>query len=382
MAASGHAPVIDKDTGLALISMKAHAPIPVQLPLTDQELLEATAEAGIAEVDPITGEPCSPEELRFRMLIHKQREMGYIAIDATYEAVRLDVHKPLVHENSGVIDDTWTLPREGVVLQVPMGGRDQGRLAEADIVQLVQYAAGDYAAVLMHHLFAIANDPPYYRRPVFEVNVSTLLDRMGYKRDSRGLHYSTARRRLTRTLLALQSINLQIVRRPSRQGGKTTGVVAPLLSGVMFATRGGEDTGQMNATEIFTQGLPAVVKIHINPIWYAGVREHDGRPGSNYKLLPPPDASVARVGPVRRGRRSKTVELLRPYIERMKESLTNRAMTVTKATLLEIANITNKNVTMASKTLTDALERLCEDGTVLEYNVQGSSAGDLVRIRW
>ena len=338
----------------------------------------------VEELDPLTGELVPPEELRFRMRILEDARRGLYAVDADYEALRLDIHKPLVTENGAITAQKWELPREGLVLQLPLMPRDQDRIAEQDIVNWVQYALGDYAAELMHHLFCIANDPPYYRRPDIQINVSQLLDRMGYKRDARGLHYSSARRRLTKTLLALRYLDIQVVRRGSnRRGHKVTqGFSSPLLTYVGFETS--EDTLDMTLQEIFAQGLPEVVGLSISPAWYAGVRHQgDLRPGGSYKLLPRPSPDArAGTGPVRRGRRPRAVELLRPYIQHKKDQMSGRAMTVTKATLLEIANITNKNVTMASKTLCEALERLCDDKSITTYAVQGSPTGDVVRIQW
>jgi hypothetical protein len=305
-------------------------------------------------------------------------------VDAEYEALRGDIHKPLAAESGALEAQKWELSRDGLVLQLPLPSLDQERIAEADVVNLVQYALGEYAAELMHHLFCIANDPPYYRRPDIQINVSQLLDRMGYKRDSRGLHYSTSRRRLTKTLLALRHLDIQVVRRgTNRRGAKTTqGFSSPLLTYVGFETSA--DTQDMTLQEIFAQGLPEVVGLSISPAWYAGVRhQSDLRPGTSYKLLPRPTAeSRSGGGPVRRGRRPKAAELLRPYIQHKKEQMSGRTMTVLKATLLEIANITNKNVTMAGKTLCDALERLCDDGSITNYAVQGGPTGDVVRIQW
>ncbi len=362
----------DADGALAVLQVTALAADPA-----------GDAALEIEELDPLTGELLPPEELRFRARVLEDARRGLIAVDADYESLRLDIHKPLGGESGALGDQRWELARDGLVLQLPLMPRDQGQIAEADIVNLVQYALGDYAALLMHHLFAIANDPPYYRRPDIQVHVSTLLDRMGYKRDSRGLHYSSARKRLTKTLLALKYLDIQVVRRgPNRRGGKTTtGFVSSLLTDVGFVTN--EDTKNLTLQEIFAQGLPEVVQLSISRVWYAGVRQHDLRPGTHYKLLPRPTAETSRAtGPVRRGRRPKAVELLRPYIQHAKEEMRQRGMSVTKAMLLEIANITNKNVTMAGKTLCDALERLSEDGSITDYAIRSSPAGDVVKITW
>ena len=207
---------------------------------------------------------------------------------------------------------------------------------------------------------------------------------MGYKRDARGLHYTTARRRLTRTLLALRHLDIQVVRRgTNRRGNKTTqGFSSSLLTYVGFETT--ENTRDMTLQEIFAQGLPEVVALSISSAWYAGVRHHsDLRPGTSFKLLPRPGTEAKpSTSPVRRGRRPRSMEMLRPYIQHKKEQMSGRSMTVLKATLLEIANITNKNVTEAGKTLCAALDRLCEDGSITDYSVQGGATGDVVRIQW
>src|SRR5689334_1506662 len=53
----------------------------------------------VEETDPLTGELVPPEELRFRMRILEDARRGLYAVDAEYEALRGDIHKPLAAEN-------------------------------------------------------------------------------------------------------------------------------------------------------------------------------------------------------------------------------------------------------------------------------------------
>jgi hypothetical protein len=185
----------------------------------------------ILRIDPISGDLLGEAELAFRAHIRAGAEQGLVGVDALYWPAQQAIHQPLIDEHGTVSGDSWLLKRANrTTLRVPVPG-----------------AAG--AAGLERAAVTIARaviDLPNWRRPDFTLRLSDLLDRPGFKRDSRGVHRSDARRSLTTTLLALHPTH---------------------------------------------------------------VRWRDGGPGADWTLIPRPDRAVAPGRP-NRGRRSPVVDLL------------------------------------------------------------------------
>lgn len=336
------------------------------------------------EFDVITGEPLSPEEINFRVQIDQEVAAGWIAVDNTYASLRLEIHQPIVpSETFDIVDDDVRLQRPSTALQLPL---NLGEPGQDGVVELVRHAVGEFPARVMHHLYAIANDPPNYRRNKFRVSISDLLDRLGYTRDRRGIHYSANRKQLTRTLFALHLTRVEVTRRINHGRRKTTHQFsAQLLSSVGTIST---DGGEMNMRALFEQGLPEVIEIVINQQWYEGVRTVDGQPGRDYRLLPRPQTVTSvrgRRGPkpggTHRGQ-SRTADRLRAYIQRCKESSQAKRVVVERRTLLEHAGITNSNVSMAVTTLKRALNRLIEEGTLSSFGVKPSKVDELFELCW
>ncbi len=59
--------------------------------------------------------------------------------------------------------------------------------------------------------------------------------------------------------------------------------MGPLLAGLEFTTN--EDTTNITVFDVFKRGLPDVVTIVINEMWYR-IRDSNGRPTSDYALVP------------------------------------------------------------------------------------------------
>ncbi len=334
-------------------------------------------------VDVVTGEPLSPDEIKFRLQIDQEAANGFIAVDTTYASLRLEIHQPMVSEDELVHDGaSLALRRPSTGLQLPLSLAESG---QESIVELIRHAVGEFPANVMHHLYAIANDPPYYRRNTFRVSISELLDRLGYTRDRRGIHYSTNRKRLTQTLFALYLTSVEVTRR-TRNGRGTAAFTARLLSGVGYLTN--QDVGALNVRAVFEQGLADVIEVSIEPMWYRGVRGDDGRPGRDYRLLPyprSPQPSRGRRGPKpgapHRGQ-SRTADLLRAYVQRCKEGAQARHIVVTRDALLEHAGITNRNISMAVNTLKKSLGRLVDEGTLSGFQVKPSKVDELMELTW
>ena len=322
----------------------------------------------VGRLDPLSGELLGDEELAFRARIRAEAEQGMVGVDALYLSAKGAIHQPLVGEQGSLSGDSWLLTRANkTTLRVPVPeAGDSAALARA-AVTIAGAAIDEFAAEVMLHLFAMANDPPNWRRPDFSVRLSDLLDRLGFKRDNRGVHRSDARRRLTSTLLALHLTHVGLQRSgPRRAGGRAaTGFIAPLLSAVGYATQ--EDVGHLSPIEVFEQGLPEQVAVVINSVWYEGVRRRDGLPGAEYALIPhlaPPEGA----GRAHRGRRSPVVDLLREYLLRCRAATESPRITVSRQALLDVANIHDRNPRQAGRTLGRALDALHAGGQVRAYS--------------
>jgi len=348
---------------------------------------DVTVLPGNGEFDVITGEPLSPDEINFRVQIDQESAAGFIAVDNRYASLRLEIHQPIVTSDAlNYDDDALTIRRPNTALQLPLNLDEPG---QQGVVELIRHAVGEFPARVMHHLYAIANDPPNYRRNKFRVSVSDLLDRLGYTRDRRGIHYSANRMRLTRTLYALYLTQISVQGRTAGSGRRKAanyGFVANLLSTVGYLTS--ENVGELTVQGVFERGLPEIIEVTINPRWYEGVRRDDMTPGREYRLLPKPQALDPRRG--RRGPKpggahrgqSRTADLLRSYVQRCKENSQARRVVVERRTLLGHAGITNSNISMAVTTLKKALNRLIEEGTLTSFEVKPSKVDELFDLCW
>ena len=349
-------------------------------PMSDQ--MAGRPEWTILRVDPRTGDQIGPAEVAERELILRQAQDGLVAIDGLYSEVQRAIHQPLVGELGQVKEDVWLLQRaNSTILRVQgRAGLDAASLEEI-AVTIARAAIDEFAAEVMVQLYAIANDPPNWRRPDFTVRLSDLLDRLGFTRDARGIHQTRNRRRLTTTLLALHLTAVGVQRKAARKGGRHLGFLAPLLSAVGYATR--EEIGDLSPIEVFEQGLPEEVVVSINPAWYQGVRRRDGALGDDYSLIPRPE-TPARAGRARKGRRSPTADLLREYLLRARGVTGGAALPITRQALIEIAMIGDRNQRQASRTLQNALDALIAEGLIERYAPAPLplGMGDLVTFTW
>ena len=335
----------------------------------------------VGDIDTISGQPLSETEVEFRLKI--QQEAEYIAIDAEYADYRFTIHQPLGDDEQGELDDEgWRLERPSTALQLSLLPEDRDQNSQETVVQLIHHFVGEFPAKVMHLLFEVANDPPFYRRPDIRVSINDLLDRLGYTRDSRGIHYSANRKKLTRTMLSLYLTKVEL---RHRRGKTTEGISAPLLASLGFSTT--EDVRNMPFKEVFAQGLADVVPLTINPTWYRGVRSTDNRPGVRYQLLP---RTNLEVGPRRRGaprgkvqsRSGRSVDNLRVYVQRCQSSTQARQIEIALPSLLQEAGITNRNTSQATITLRRALDKLIAEDLLGAYRQIQRGANAIVELRW
>jgi hypothetical protein len=139
---------------------------------------------------------------------------------------------------------------------------------------------------------------------------------------------------------------------------------------------------------VFKRGLPDVIQLSINSIWYKGVRDGDGRPGAHYQLLP--RTTVEHAGRRRglpQGRQSavrsgRSVDNLRLYVQRCQISTQSRLVGIAFPSLLQEAGITNRNTSQAAVTLRRALDRLVQEGILTSHRQVQRGATSVMELRW
>lgn len=283
-----------------------------------------------------------------------------VAIDKFYAGKANEIHTP---------PDAWEV-QAGVVkaqrrtialqMQVP---EDYPQHAIDNIIDLIRPYLGTYGARVVHLLYEVANDPPYWRTPLITIDTNDLLDRLGDKRDRRGVHYSKNRKRLRDVLNAAHELEIHgeiLVWENGREVRRALRRSVLSLIGADFDAR--EHRG-LTTEELFRRGLPKAMQIRLN--FYEGVRRPDGRLGNQYVLMP----RLAGPKALLAANYAATHELLRAFFLFLyrETPTTSRTLTTTRQVALEKANITNKNKSMATQTLRKALDRLVADGTLESY---------------
>ena len=90
----------------------------------------------------------------------------------------------------------------------PVSAEDEPPLIES-AAAVASQIEGNVAARVLRVLYRIANDPPYYRQPLIEVEMNELLDDLGYERAKDGYHDPNNRARVRDVLLALARVELR-----------------------------------------------------------------------------------------------------------------------------------------------------------------------------
>ena len=283
-----------------------------------------------------------------------------VAVDKLYAAKATEIHSP---------PGDWDL-QLGVVsaqkrtvtlqMQLPL---DYPQETIDNIIDLIRPYVGAYGARVVHLLYEIANDAPYWRNPLITVDTNELLDRLGAKRDPRGIHRSKNRELLRNVLNVAHGLEI-VGEYTTREEGRTVRkAMRKTVLSLIGATFDAEETHSLTTEELFERGLPKSMQIRLN--FYEGVRRPDGRLGNQYVLMP-------RLGDPKtlpKANYAATHELLRAYLlfRYRQTGMKSRALTVTRQTALEKTNIRNKNARMATQTLRKALDRLVADGTLESF---------------
>ncbi len=324
-------------------------------------------------------EVIGPEEARLRREIEEEARRGLIAMDTVYSILRPDIHR-LDPDEEGILDAeklTFERKQGKLSLQIPLpgfdsvDGEDQVKRERAlvAVTEVARAALGDYAARVMHLLFEVANDYPHWRTPNVTFSVNDFLDRLGYAKDKRGIHYSKNRRYLMRTLVALNN-TIVVAERPVYDKGKhyRAAVREALITSIRTIYSNDEEANAgLSTWELFEKGTPGdIIQVSIGQAWYEGVRRRDGTPGNNYTLVP-------RLGDPRllaNPGHSRTEDRLENYLytryKELKYSKLNIA--IQRATALDKAGVTTKNITRATQILQKALDKLQVKGVITAYN--------------
>ena len=357
---AGGAPIVGAaggarvETGATFFGI-AQAFSAVGAPLSD-ELRSIIAQAQVRLRDAGGRRPPPPTDQEFIA------EEGLIAVDRLYAGHITEIHAGETGQVE-VEGQMVVIPRRTVALQLQLVGLDTHRDVIDNIVDAIRPFLGPFGARVVHLLYEIANDAPYWRQPIVEVDSNELLDRLGLARDKRQIHYTDSRRRLRDTLTAAH--NLEIVgERPVVVGGRAEReafrqTVLSVIGGYFDA----DETRGISTADLFRKGLPRRLVIRLN--FYEGVRRADGMLGTSYVLmprLPSPQAleSAAFAGPVER---------LQAYLlSRFRQDRPERhTLTFTRQEALDRAGIRDSHVTRAGRKLGRALTRLADAGLVATY---------------
>lgn len=326
-------------------------------------------------------EVLSPEEERLRHEIEEDNKRGMIAMDTVYALYRPDIHH--YDKGEGVVQEgKLILQRKGgkLSIQVPLPGfgsvednsettdESKREMAMVAVTEVARAALGDYAARVMHLLFEIANDYPHWRNPHITFSVNEFLDRLGYARDKRGIHYSKNRRFLMRTLAALASTPIA-AERPVYDKGKEMRmvIIQALITSIRTLYDNDEEANaNLSTWELFERGVAGdIMQVSIGQDWYEGVRRRDGSRGNNYTLVPRLGNPKLLANPIHTRTEDRLENYLYTRYKELKYSKLN--ISILRSTAMEKAGITTKNVTRATQILQKALEKLKDKGVILSY---------------
>ncbi|MDQ2808742.1 MAG: hypothetical protein M3Z04_17815 [Chloroflexota bacterium] len=283
-----------------------------------------------------------------------------IAVDKLYAARATEIHTP--PSNWDVQVGVISAAKRTVTLQMHLP-IDSPQDTIDNIIDLIRPYVGAYGARVVHLLYEIANDAPYWRNPLITIDTNDLLDRLGAKRDPRGIHRSKNRELLRNVLNVAHGLEIVGEYTTWEEGRAVRKAMRKTVLSLIGATFDGDESHSLSTEELFERGLPKSMQIRLN--FYEGVRRTDGRLGNQYVLMP-------RLGDPKalpKANYAATHELLRAYLlfRYRQTGMKTRTLTVTRQTALEKTNIRNKNPRMATQTLRKALDRLVADGSLESF---------------
>jgi hypothetical protein len=280
-----------------------------------------------------------------------------VAVDKVYAAKATEIHSPPAAWDFQV--GVVTAQKRTVALQMKLQAELPQQTID-NIIDLIRPFLGAYGARVVHLLYEVANDPPYWRNPLITVETNDILDRLGLTRDKRGVHYSRNRETLRNVLNAAHGLEIVGEYTTWEGGAKVRKAMRKSVLSLIGATFDDGENSGISTEELFQRGLPKEMQIRLN--FYEGVRRPDGRLGNQYVLMP----RLVEPRKLSKASHSATHELLRAYLlfRYRQTRMRSHTLTVTRQTALEKANITNKNPRQGTLTLRKALEKLVANGTI------------------
>ncbi|HEY8600842.1 MAG TPA: hypothetical protein VIL85_20565 [Thermomicrobiales bacterium] len=284
-----------------------------------------------------------------------------VAVDKVYAAKATEIHSPPAAWDFQV--GVVTAQKRTVALQMKLPSELPQQTID-NIIDLIRPFLGAYGARVVHLLYEIANDPPYWRNPLITVETNDVLDRLGLTRDKRGVHYSRNRETLRNVLNTAHGLEIVGEYTTWEGGVKVRKAMRKSVLSLIGATFDDGENSGLSTEELFQRGLPKTMQIRLN--FYEGVRRPDGRLGNQYVLMP----RLVEPKKLSKASHSATHELLRAYLlfRYRQTRMKSHTLTVTRQTAMEKANITNKNPRQATLTLRKALDKLVANGTIEGYS--------------
>lgn len=284
-----------------------------------------------------------------------------VAVDKVYAAKATEIHSPPAAWDFQV--GVVTAQKRTVALQMKLPNELPQQTID-NIIDLIRPFLGAYGARVVHLLYEIANDPPYWRNPLITVETNDVLDRLGLTRDKRGVHYSRNRETLRNVLNTAHGLEIVGEYTTWEGGVKVRKAMRKSVLSLIGATFDDGESNGLTTEELFQRGLPKEMQLRLN--FYEGVRRPDGRLGNQYVLMP----RLVEPKKLSKASHSATHELLRAYLlfRYRQTRMKSHTLTVTRQTAMEKANITNKNPRQATLTLRKALDKLVANGTIEGYS--------------
>ncbi|HEY7122874.1 MAG TPA: hypothetical protein VH540_02880 [Ktedonobacterales bacterium] len=345
------------------------------------------------------------EERKFRQRILMEARRGVIAVDGLYTR-KADLHLGPMPQGEIIGRQRWVARKGDVRLEIPLdriqdeieAAAQREGVAIADLstqallvtaVDVAHMMVGEWAAKIMLGLYEAAND--CWRSPLFNLDVNAFLTKLGRKPEvkvdndgvSREYHRSEARADFWNTMRALSSVSLEVVRTIRHSDGTISDdtIERPLvfLFGGTYPHKDNPE-GRRRA--------PSHVKVALG--WYNGVRQLDGRPGTDY--VPAERLQPGRGHAQHHATRERLRRRLLLYAHYRLQEMRKANQTVPppegyvlvrlrRQTALERAGITTANVTLQRNSLAKALEKLKSSGVIFGYSEIPRKADDTFDIQ-
>lgn len=331
------------------------------------------------------------EERRFRRRILMEARRGVIAVDGLYTR-KADLHLGPMPKGEIIGRQRWVARKGDMRLEIALdriqdeieSAAQREGVAVADLstqallvtaIDVALMMVGEWAAKIMLGLYEAAND--CWRSPLFNLDVNAFLTKLGRKPEvkvdgdgvAREYHRSEARADFWNTMRALSTVSLEIVRTIRHPDGT---IADDTIERPLVFLFGGTYPHKDNPEG--RRRAPSHVKVALG--WYTGVRQLDGRPGTDYVPAErlQPGRGHAQHQATRERLRRRLLLYAHYRLQEMRAS--NQAVPppegyvlvrLRRKTALERAGITTANVTLQRNSLVKALEKLRTAGVIYGY---------------